>query len=120
MRVSLSSLADLLSGTLAIGIIKLFKLLPFGLRRRLFGGLFATLVAPLLGYRQRIRDNLQLACPEIGAGEQEKLIKSTSRNIGKTIIELFSPKILLLWPRKPKSKARGFRCLPKRQKKGAA
>ena len=63
MRVSLSSFLDLLSGALAIGTIKLFKLLPFGLRRQLFGGLFGTLVAPLLGYRRRIRSNLQLACP---------------------------------------------------------
>lgn len=118
MRVSLSSLADLLSGTLAIGIIKLFKLLPFGLRRRLFGGLFATLVAPLLGYRQRIRDNLQLACPEIGAGEQEKLIKSTSRNIGKTIIELFSPKDIVALAKKTEIEGPGLSVLAKAAKEG--
>ncbi len=118
MRVSLSSLADLLSGALAIGIIKLFKLLPFGLRRQLFGGLFVAIVAPLLGYRRRIRDNLQLACSEIGAAEQEKLINSISRNIGKTIIELFSPKDIVALAKKTEIEGPGLATLAQAAKEG--
>ena len=118
MRFQLSYLADLLAGGLAIGIIKAFKLLPFGQRRRLFGWVFASVVAPALGFHRRIGKNLQFVCPEIGADMQKKLVKSTTRNIGQTIIELFSPKDIVALAKRIEIEGPGLAVLQKAQKDG--
>ena len=69
----------------------LLNLLPYDLRVRLGGWVFARLIVPLAGYRRRIDDNLRLIFPEMDAARREQVIAATSRNIGRMAIELLSP-----------------------------
>ena len=65
-------------------------LLPYGWRVPLCGWLFSQAVAPLAGYRQRIRDNLALVLPDLPAAEVTRLIRAVPDNVGRTLIEIYS------------------------------
>ena len=68
------------------------NLLPYGLRVRLGGFVFALVVAPLAGYRRRIEDNLRLIFPAMPEGQRARVTAATARNIGRMAMELLSPK----------------------------
>ena len=58
---------------------------PFG------GWVFANVIAPVAGYRRRIRANLDLVLPDLPAPEKARLVREVPRNIGRTVAELYSP-----------------------------
>jgi Kdo2-lipid IVA lauroyltransferase/acyltransferase len=64
--------------------------LPYGLRVRLCGWVMAQVVAPLAGYRARVRENLALAIPDLPRAEVERLVRAVPDNVGRTIIEIYS------------------------------
>ncbi|HSG54504.1 MAG TPA: lysophospholipid acyltransferase family protein [Paracoccaceae bacterium] len=66
------------------------RLLPYRWRVPLAGWAMSRLIAPLLGYRKRIRENLALVCPEVPADEVERLVRAVPDNMGRTFVEMFS------------------------------
>ncbi len=64
--------------------------LPYRWRVPLGGWLFAHVVAPLAGYRRRIRDNLALVLPDLPRAEVRRLERAVPDNIGRSLIEFYS------------------------------
>ena len=64
-RDRMARMSDLAPYGVFLAFVGVLKLLPYGLRVRLGGFVFARLVAPFAGYRNRIEDNLRLIFPEM-------------------------------------------------------
>lgn len=64
--------------------------LPYGPRVQLCGWLFSRVVAPLAGYRTRIRQNLATIMPDLPASEVKRLVRAVPDNVGRTLIEIYS------------------------------
>jgi len=67
-------------------------LLPYRWRVPLCGALVSRLVAPLAGYRRRIRDNLAMILPDLPKTEVERIVLAVPDNFGRALIELYSGK----------------------------
>lgn len=85
-------ISDLAPYVVFLAFVGALNLLPYGLRVRLGGFVFARLVAPLAGYRRRIEDNLRLIFPAMSEAQRADVTAATSRNIGRMAMELLSPK----------------------------
>ncbi len=72
------------------GAIWLMLCLPFDARRGLAAFLMTRIVAPLGGYRARIRENLALVRPDLPAAEVRRMERAVPRSIGRTLAELYS------------------------------
>ena len=90
-RDRMARMSDLAPYGVFLAFVGVLKLLPYGLRVRLGGFVFARLVAPFAGYRNRIEDNLRLIFPEMPEAQRTAVTAATSRNIGRMAIELLSP-----------------------------
>ncbi|MDP2737374.1 MAG: lysophospholipid acyltransferase family protein [Pseudorhodobacter sp.] len=75
---------------LSVGLIRGLLLLPYRIRIPLTGWILAYVVAPLAGYRDRVRKNLALVFPQMPKGEVERLVRAVPDNIGRTLIEIWS------------------------------
>ena len=64
--------------------------LPYRVRVPLCGWIMAQVIAPLAGWRGRIRKNLALALPDLSAPEVERLTRAVPDNVGRTVIEIYS------------------------------
>ncbi|MGB3179408.1 MAG: lysophospholipid acyltransferase family protein [Albidovulum sp.] len=64
--------------------------LPYKLRVPAAGWIVSRLVAPLAGWRKRIRDNLLLTFPDMPEAEIRHLVRAVPDNVGRTMIELYS------------------------------
>lgn len=71
-------------------VLGLPKLLPYRARIRAIGWMTSALVAPLAGYRKRIRNNLALIFPDMPPAEVKRLERAVPNNAGKVLAELFS------------------------------
>ena len=72
-------------------VIWLLHRIPYRWRVPFGGWLFSRLIAPLAGYRRRIRANLDLVVPDLEEAEKARLVRDVPRNIGRTVTELYSP-----------------------------
>jgi KDO2-lipid IV(A) lauroyltransferase len=79
-----------LTDCLIRGAIWLMLRLPFDARRRLAAALMTRIVAPIGGYRARIRENLALTCPDLTEAEVRRMERAVPRSIGRTLAELYS------------------------------
>lgn len=84
------SLTDRLIDTVFRTVLGLGRVLPYERRVPAAGWIVAHLVAPLAGWRRRIRANLRLVCPELPRDEVEHLVRAVPDNVGRTMIELYS------------------------------
>lgn len=64
--------------------------LPYGWRVPVMGWLATRVIAPLAGWRGRIRDNLAHVLPDLPAAEVARLVKAVPDNAGRTLIEIYS------------------------------
>jgi len=64
--------------------------LPYRWRVPLAGWVVSRIVAPLAGYRKRIRENLALILPGLPKAEVERLVRRVPDNVGRTLIEIYS------------------------------
>lgn len=64
--------------------------LPYGVRVPLCGWVMAHIIAPMAGWRTRIRDNLALALPDLPLTEVNRLTRAVPDNIGRTVMEIYS------------------------------
>lgn len=79
------------SGSLALrGLIWLALRLPYDTRVRFIGWLVSTVLGPLAGFDKRVRDNLNLTCPDLPKSEVDRLCRAVLNNAGRTVIEFYS------------------------------
>lgn len=78
------------SNLVAVGLINLALLLPYSTRVRLIGWIISNLLARVAGVDKRIRNNLNLACPDMPESEIKRLCRAVPNNVGRTLIEAFS------------------------------
>lgn len=71
-------------------LVGVFRLMPYRRRVPAMGWAFAHLVAPLAGWRRRIRDNLALARPDLTPAEVRRLTRAVPDNAGRALIETYS------------------------------
>jgi Kdo2-lipid IVA lauroyltransferase/acyltransferase len=64
--------------------------LPYRVRVPLCGWVMAYVVAPIAGYDRRVRDNLALVFPDMPQAEVRRLMRDVPRNVGRTLIEIYS------------------------------
>lgn len=72
-------------------IIGAVRLLPYRRRVSTMGWIVQRVIAPLAGFNQRVRNNLELALPEMPESERNAVIGRTTNNIGRQLGEMFSP-----------------------------
>lgn len=72
------------------GVFGLVLSLPYAWRVPMMGWLARRVVAPIAGWRRRIRANLALACPDLPGPEVERLAQAVPDNVGRTLIEIYS------------------------------
>lgn len=65
-------------------------MLPYRWRVPLFGWAASAIVAPIAGWRKRVRDNLALALPDLPVSEVRRLERVVANNVGRTLIEIYS------------------------------
>ena len=71
--------------------LMLARALPYRWRVPVAGWLTARVLAPLAGYRKRVRDNLRFACPDLPEAEIRRLSIAVPDNAGRNMMELYSP-----------------------------
>lgn len=72
-------------------LIWLARRLPYERRVIVGGWVFSRLIAPLAGYRRRIRANLALVFPDMQRAGVRRLCRAVPDHIGRNLIELYSP-----------------------------
>jgi KDO2-lipid IV(A) lauroyltransferase len=72
------------------GLIWLLLRLPYRWRVPLCGRVMAHVIAPLAGYRRRVRDNLALVLPVLPPAEVDRIARAVPDNVGRTVIEIYS------------------------------
>ncbi|RNF33118.1 lysophospholipid acyltransferase family protein [Paracoccus methylarcula] len=83
-------LSDRLANAAFLAVMGLARLLPYERRIPAMGWLFAHLLAPIAGWRRRIRDNLALARPDLPRDEVEALVRAVPANAGRSVAEIYS------------------------------
>lgn len=84
------SLLDRLGNTAFLAVIGLARLLPYEQRIPTVGWLFSHVLAPVAGWRGRIRDNLALARPDLSPEEIKALTRAVPNNAGRSVAEIYS------------------------------
>lgn len=90
MAKNTKSRTERLRNLLLRGLIGLLLALPYKLRVPLCGWVMAYVIAPLAGYDKRVRDNLALIMPDLPEAEVRRLMRAVPRNVGRTLIEIYS------------------------------
>lgn len=72
------------------GLIGGLMCLPYRWRVPLCGWAVSHVVAPVAGYRRRIRDNLAHVLPDLPKAEVERIVRNVADNVGRTVIEIYS------------------------------
>lgn len=72
------------------GLIDGLLFLPYRWRVPLCGAVMARVIGPLAGYDKRVRDNLALVMPDLPTAEVRRLMREVPRNVGRTLIEIYS------------------------------
>lgn len=83
-------LKDRLTDRAVRALLAVLLSLPYAWRVPLMGWIVAYVIAPLAGWRQRVRDNLAYVCPELDRAEVERLARAVPANVGRTLIEIYS------------------------------
>ncbi len=84
------SLIDRLTNGVFLGLMGLARLLPYERRIPAIGWFFSRVIAPVAGWRQRIRDNLAMARPDLDRAEVEALVRAVPDNAGRSLAEIYS------------------------------
>lgn len=84
------SLLDRLGNAAFLAVIGLARLLPYQQRIPFAGWLFTRLLAPVAGWRRRIRANLALARPDLSEDEIREVVLAVPDNAGRSVAEIYS------------------------------
>ncbi|QFT91702.1 lipid A biosynthesis lauroyl acyltransferase [Roseovarius sp. THAF9] len=80
-----------LTGAALVAPIRMARLLPYRWRIPFAAWLTTRVLAPLAGYRKRVRENLALVRPDLSQAEIEALARRVPDNAGRNMMELYSP-----------------------------
>jgi len=83
-------LRDRIASALFLGLMRMIALLSYPRRIAVMGWIFAYLLAPLAGWRQRIRANLAYARPDLAAPEVRRLTRAVPDNAGRSMAETYA------------------------------
>lgn len=84
------SLSDRLENYAARAVLGGAMALPYRARVKAVGWVVARIVAPLAGWRKRIRMNLALTHPDMPRAEVARLERAVPDTVGRTLIEIYS------------------------------
>lgn len=90
IKTRLTLASDWLADRAIRGVLWVVLRLPFDTRRALAAALMTRIVAPLAGYRRRIRENLALVRPDLAPADIRLLEREVPRAMGRTLAELYS------------------------------
>lgn len=85
-----TSPTDRLASGAFLAVMTLARLLPYDRRIPAVGWIFAHLLAPVAGWRRRIRENLTLARPDMSAQDVRRLTRAVPANAGRSVAEIYS------------------------------
>jgi Kdo2-lipid IVA lauroyltransferase/acyltransferase len=85
-----TSPTDRLASGAFLAVMTLARLLPYDRRIPAVGWIFAHLLAPVAGWRRRIRENLTLARPDMSAQDMRRLTRAVPANAGRSVAEIYS------------------------------
>jgi Kdo2-lipid IVA lauroyltransferase/acyltransferase len=71
-------------------LIGMLLALPYIWRVPLCGWVMAYIIAPIAGYDKRVRENLALVLPDLPQDEVKRMMRAVPRNVGRTLIEIYS------------------------------
>lgn len=72
------------------GMIGTALVLPYETRVRGMGWLMSNVLAPIAGFRKRVRENLLHVRPDLPEQEVHRLSRVVPDNVGRTLIEIYS------------------------------
>lgn len=84
------SLSDRLANGAFRAMMAVARAMPYEKRVPTVGWLVSRVIAPVAGYRRRIRRNLALTFPEMDPAEVERLVRAVPDNMGRSIAEIYS------------------------------
>ena len=90
IKTRLTLASDWLADRAIRGALWVVLRLPFDTRRSLAAAFMTRIVAPLAGYRRRIRENLALVRPDLAPADIRLLEREVPRAMGRTLAELYS------------------------------
>lgn len=74
----------------ALWLLQALLWLPYRVRVPLCGWLVAWIIAPLVGYRGRVRENLARILPDLPQADVRRLMRTVPDNFGRSMIEIWS------------------------------
>ncbi|MDF1670591.1 MAG: lauroyl acyltransferase [Roseovarius sp.] len=83
-------ISERLIGAALYAPLVIARVLPYRWRVPVAGWLTARVLAPLAGYRRRVRENLAHACPDLTAADVRALTRSVPDNAGRSMMEMYS------------------------------
>lgn len=83
-------LADRLGNAAFLALMGAVRLLPYERRIPAMGWIFSRLLAPVAGWRRRIRANLAMARPDLSEAEIAALLRAVPDNAGRSLAEIYS------------------------------
>lgn len=83
-------LRDRVANACFVAMMGVARLLPYHRRIPAVGWLVSRIVAPLAGWRKRVRDNLSFAMPEMDEAERHRLERAVPDNAGRALAEIYS------------------------------
>lgn len=90
MPVKGKDIGDFLANVVARGALGVALALPYRWRIPLFGRIMSSVIAPIAGYRKRVRSNLAHVLPDLPKEEVERLCREVPDNTGRSLIEIYS------------------------------
>ena len=94
------------------------SIFPYTTRIPLGANFFRLIISPILGNKKKIHQNLSHVMPHLSNSQKNELAKSITKNIGRTIFELFSPEAFSSFASKAKISGQGFEILKRAHKSG--
>jgi KDO2-lipid IV(A) lauroyltransferase len=100
------------------GFIKLALLLPYKMRVRLVGGLFSHVIGPAVGFRKRAIQHLAHVFPDMDKAKRKSIATACLNNSGRTLIENYSTRDMLLRMKNNPISGEGLAALEKADEEG--
>jgi len=72
------------------GLLAAMLFLPYRWRVPATGWIVAQVIAPIAGWRDRVRENLAYVRPDLGPAEVHRLTRAVPDNAGRSLIEIYS------------------------------
>jgi KDO2-lipid IV(A) lauroyltransferase len=92
--------------------------LPYSKRVPFSGWILSRAVAPLIGWRKRIADNIRLVAPETPDTDIHRIQRAVPDNFGRTLAELFSPEEFVKMARATRLEGPGLDALEQARAEG--